>query len=166
MKTSDFNYVLPQELIAQKPADRRDGARMMVLDRVSQTIDHHQFTDLPDFLCPQDLVILNNTRVVPARIQGRKKESGGAVELFFLERIEGVAAEDVEVWEVLLKSSRRPKPGQLISIDNTDAEVQFLEDLGRGKARVSVAEVDVLQLLDDVGHPPPPSLHSARRRST
>jgi S-adenosylmethionine:tRNA ribosyltransferase-isomerase len=152
MKTSDFDYDLPQELIAQTPTQRRDGARMMVLHRGEKRIEHRKFIDLPEFLRPADLLVLNNTQVIPARVYGRKKESGGAVELFFLERLNPL---EPEIWEVLLKSSRRPKPGQEIEIEGSSAVATFLEDLGRGQARVEV-DKPVLDILNQAGETPLP----------
>ena len=76
MKASDFDYELPLELIAQEPPARRDGARMMVLDRAARTIEHKQFSDLPGYLRSGDLLVANDTRVIPARIFGRKAKAG------------------------------------------------------------------------------------------
>jgi S-adenosylmethionine:tRNA ribosyltransferase-isomerase len=161
MNTSDFDYELPQELIAQTPAERRDGARMMVLHPETGRIEHRQFIELPEFLMPADLLVMNNTQVIPARVSGRKKESGGAVELFFLERLNQEAP---EIWEVLLKSSRRPKPGQKIEIEGSSAVATFLEDLGRGQARVAIDQ-SVLDMLDHAGTTPlPPYIRRGHER--
>ena len=84
MKTSDFYYDLPQELIAQTPLERRDGYRLMVLDRESGEIAHRHFFDLPEYLHPGDTRVLNNSRVLPARRYGHRVPTGGAVELLLL----------------------------------------------------------------------------------
>ncbi len=83
MKTSDFNYDLPQELIAQTPLDRRDGSRLMTLDKTTGEIGHHHFYDLPQFLRPGDCLVLNDSRVLPARLIGHRP-TGGAVEILLL----------------------------------------------------------------------------------
>ena len=84
MKTSDFYYDLPQELIAQTPLERRDGSRLMVLDRESGEITHRHFYDLPEYLHPGDTLVLNDSRVLPARLYGHRVPTGGAVELLLL----------------------------------------------------------------------------------
>ena len=98
MKVADFDYDLPPELIAQAPAARRDGARMMVLDRAARTIQHRTFAELPDFLRPADLLVVNDTRVIPARIFGRKAKpgTGGRVEFLLLEEVAS------GVWDALM----------------------------------------------------------------
>ena len=84
MKTSDFNYELPQELIAQTPLERRDGSRLMTLDRNTGAWEHHHFYELPDFLRSGDCLILNNSRVLPARLLGQRMPGGGACEILLL----------------------------------------------------------------------------------
>ena len=84
MKTSDFNYELPKELIAQTPLEKRDTSRLMTLDRKTGAWEHHHFYELPDFLNPGDCLILNDTRVIPARIYGVKEETGAVVEFLLL----------------------------------------------------------------------------------
>ncbi len=86
MELDDFDYNLPKELIAQQPLDRRDTSRLMVLRRDSQTIEHRSFSDLPAYLRPGDVLVANDTRVIPARLYGRK-ETGGWVELFLLKAL-------------------------------------------------------------------------------
>ena len=81
MKTSDFYYDLPEELIAQTPLERRDGSRLMVLDRETGALEHRHFFDLPDYLRPGDCLVLNDSRVLPARLLGHRVPSGGAVEV-------------------------------------------------------------------------------------
>ena len=88
MKVSDFNYELPLHLIAQHPYDKRDEARLMVLDKTNQTIEHKVFKDVIDYLNPGDCLVINNTKVIPARLYG-KKDTGANVEFLLLKRIEG-----------------------------------------------------------------------------
>ena len=100
MKTSDFDYHLPPELIAQTPIEPRDAARLLQLDRSSGAIGHFHFYDLPDLLRPGDLLVANESRVIPARIFAHKAGTGGAVEILLLRRIDEVT------WQALLRSHR------------------------------------------------------------
>ena len=84
MKTSDFYYDLPQELIAQTPLERRDGSRLMLLNKETGAVEHRHFYDLPQFLRPGDCLVLNDSRVLPARLLGHRDPSGGAVEILLL----------------------------------------------------------------------------------
>ena len=122
MKTSDFYYDLPQELIAQTPLERRDASRLLCLDRASGTWAHRHFTDIVDYLQEGDALVLNNSRVLPARLLGIRP-SGGAVEVLLLrDRGEGV-------WECLTRPGRKTQPGQeLIFGDLTATVVGSLED--------------------------------------
>jgi S-adenosylmethionine:tRNA ribosyltransferase-isomerase len=105
LRTDDFDYDLPTSFIAQRPAEPRDSCRLLVLDRASGQIDHRVFSDLPDYLRPGDLLVVNDTRVLPARLHGVKDETGAAVEVLLLrERYENA-------WECLVKPGRRLRPG-------------------------------------------------------
>ena len=148
MLTSDLDYELPEALIAQRPADPRDSSRLMVLDAASQTIGHHAFRDLPDFLRPGDALVLNETKVLPARLEARKP-TGGAVELLFLRDL-GPARGNA--WEVLARPSKRLRPGLNLLADGTG--VRLVEDLGDGHWAVSAA--DVGGLLERSGRMPLP----------
>ncbi len=108
MKTDDFDYDLPSGLIAQHPAQPRDACRLLVVDRVSGQIDHRSFRDVLEYLEAGDLLVVNETRVLPARLHGAKDETGGAVEVLLLRREYG------DVWECLVKPGRRLKPGARI----------------------------------------------------
>jgi S-adenosylmethionine:tRNA ribosyltransferase-isomerase len=112
MTLDDFDYCLPEELIAQEPAAVRDQSRMMVVHRAAGTCDLHSFTDLPDYLGPGDAVVVNDSRVFPARLIGRK-ETGGLIEILLLTRWN---AEDLtgEIWEVLLRPAKRVQTGMTI----------------------------------------------------
>ena len=120
MNLSDFDYKLPKELIAQEALPRRSDARLLILNRESGEIQHKHFRDLPELLNPDNLLVLNNSKVLPARFFG-KKETGGAVELLLLKCHQG------QIWEALLKPSGRVKPGQNI----------FFEE-GKSKFKVCV----------------------------
>lgn len=155
MRTDDFDYFLPEDLIAQHPADRRDGARMMCLNRANGALFHRGVRDLPGLLNPGDALVLNNTRVIPARTYGHKP-SGGAVECLFIEPVEDADRE----WLVMMKSSRRPKPGTTIEI-SPDLSIEVLENRLDGLNRVrALGTVPVLEELEAVGEPPlPPYIH-------
>lgn len=105
MKLSDFDYDLPEELIAQEPAPRRDESRLMVLFRREDKIEHRLFRDVVDYLSPGDVLVLNDTRVIPARLTGKKVNGGGEVEVLLLKRL------DRERWEALVRPGRRLPPG-------------------------------------------------------
>ena len=105
MKVSLFDYNLPEELIAQYPLPERDESRLMILNRDTRDIQHAAFTQLPDFLSPGDLMVLNNTRVIPARLIGKKGKSGGKVEVLLL------SPKGEGRWEALVKRSSRIPPG-------------------------------------------------------
>ncbi len=111
MLASDFDFDLPPELIAQYPAEPRDRSRLMVVDRKRGTWEHRVFADLPDLLDPRDVLVRNNTRVVPARLVGRREATGGRWEGLFLR--EGTGG----TWEVLAKTRGRPEPGEEVIVD-------------------------------------------------
>ena len=148
MLTSELDYVLPEALIAQRPADPRDSSRLMVLDAARQTIDHHVFRDLPAFLRPGDALVLNETKVLPARLEVRKP-TGGRVELLFLRDL---GPERGNTWEVLARPSKRLKPGLDLLADGT--EVRLVEELGDGYWAVHAG--DVTGLLERSGRMPLP----------
>jgi S-adenosylmethionine:tRNA ribosyltransferase-isomerase len=110
MKLSDFHYALPQRLIAQYPADKRDRSKLMMLDREKQTIEEHQFADVIDFLQPQDCLVLNETKVFPARLLGTKDKTEAKVEIFLLRQLEA------GLWEVLVKPARKVRVGNRLSV--------------------------------------------------
>lgn len=153
MKAADFDYELPLELIAQEPAARRDGARMLVLDRAAHTLEHKLFTDLPAYLRPRDLLVVNDTRVIPARLFGRKARAGtgGKVEFLLLEEL------SPGIWDALMRTRRRLQPGEQVILEDDLAVVTVLEDgeLGRVKVRVE-SERPWLEVLDRIGQTPLP----------
>ncbi len=105
LKTSDYYYELPPELIAQDPLEDRSSSRLMVLDKKTGEISHHVFREIPSFLNPGDCLVLNNTKVIPARLMGVREETGGAVEVLLLKRRAG------DVWETLVKPGKKARPG-------------------------------------------------------
>src|SRR5688500_1976769 len=124
MKSSELEYDLPPELIAQHPAERRDESRLLVYDRETREVRHRRFAELPDELTRGELVVVNDTRVVPARIR-TLRESGGAVEVLLLEPLD----ED-GIWEGLARPSRRLRPGERLG------PVELVEPLGEGRWRL------------------------------
>ena len=123
MRTSELDYELPPGLIAQRPLERRDESRLLVFDRVTGAVEHRQFRDLPSRLVPESLVVVNDTRVLPARLL-LKRPTGGRTEVLLLERVEG------DVWEALARPSRRLRAGMTIG------PVELLESLGEGRWRL------------------------------
>jgi len=126
MRTSELDYELPQELIAQRPLARRDESRLLVYDRATGATEHARFRDLPRLLVPETLVVVNDTRVLPARLL-LERPSGGRAEVLLLERVGG------DVWEALARPSRRLRPGMELG------PVELLESLGEGRWRVRLA---------------------------
>ncbi len=148
MLTAELDYALPEALIAQAPAEPRDASRLMVLDAGRRTIEHRTFHELPLFLRPGDALVLNETKVLPARLEARKP-TGGVVELLFLRDL---GPDRGDAWEVLVRPARRLKPG--LRLLAGDAKLDLVENLGEG--RWSVSAPDVPGLLEKHGKMPLP----------
>ena len=148
LKLSDFDYNLPKELIAKYPVEPRDACRLMVLDRKTQKIEHRIFRDIIDYLQEGDLLVLNDTKVIPARLQG-KKETGAKIEVFLLRPI------TENRWEVLIKNIKRLKPGQKV-IFGEDFSAKLVEKFEEGKALVEFEGEDINALIKKYGHIPLP----------
>ena len=112
MKTSDFDYALPSELIAQSPVEPRDHSRLMVLNRSDGSVEHRRFFEIVDYLKDGDVLVFNDSRVIPARLSGRRVDSGGGVEILLLRRL------DANVWEALAKPGKRLRVGSRVEIVN------------------------------------------------
>ena len=151
MNTSEFDYELPQELIAQEPAEERTASRMLVVHRESGLLEHRRISDIGEYLDAGDLLVVNNTKVIPARIFGHKTATGGAIELLLLEPL----ADDR--WLVLCRASRRPKTGTnlLLANDRISAEVLAVGEEGRLEVRFSCSE-PLLDILEEEGEIPLP----------
>ena len=121
MKISDFDYPLPPELIAQYPSVHRDQSRLMVVDRATQSFEHHRFRDLPRFLSSSDLLVLNNTRVIPARLHAHRVDRREKIEVFLLGPVEG------DVWEVLVRPGKKARPGTRLVFRPDQFEASVLE---------------------------------------
>ena len=154
--TSDYDYNLPPERIAQTPIEPRDHARMMVLDREAGTLKHKHITDIVDYLRRGDLLVLNDTRVIPARLLGHK-ETGGQAEVFLLRPLEDGR------WEALVRG-KNLTPGKRVIIEGESGQraIATIEaDLG-GPKRVVSFDQNLEDILDDIGHIPlPPYIHEA-----
>lgn len=150
MKTSDFYYDLPKELIAQSPADKRDSSRLLVFDRKSGTIEDRIFRDIIDYLEPGDVLVRNVTRVIPARLYATREGTGGTMEFLLLKRIS-----DTD-WECLVKPGRRARPGRSFTV-NDELSVTVLEQLDDGNRIVRLNFDGVFEeVLDRAGEMPLP----------
>jgi len=151
MKLSDFYYDLPEELIAQEPIEQREMSRLMVLDKTTGSIEHRIFKDIIDYLEKGDCLVLNDTRVIPARLLGEKEDTGGKIEFVLIKRIKD------DIWEVILKPGRRAKPGARFVFGNGLLKAEVLEVVEGGN-RVVRFEYDGIfeQILDRVGIVPLP----------
>ena len=148
MNTSDFDYYLPEELIAQHPLENRSHSRLLAL--VNGEITHKHFYDIKDYLKSGDCLVLNNTRVLPARLYGVKKDTGAAIEFLLLKRI------DINTWEVILKPGRRAKKGAHF-IFGGKLEAEILEVLENGNRIVKFTYDGVFEeILDELGEMPLP----------
>ncbi|MBI2831599.1 MAG: tRNA preQ1(34) S-adenosylmethionine ribosyltransferase-isomerase QueA [Chloroflexi bacterium] len=156
MRTSDFDYSLPPELIAQTPLEHRDRSRLMVLERSNGSIAHHRFRDVIEYLHAGDVLVFNDSRVIPARLNGRKVDSGGKVEFLLLRRLEA------NLWEALAKPGRRVNIGTRVRLTNGSCEVEVLGEIievGAGGTRVVRFSDDTL--LPKLGEVPlPPYIHT------
>ena len=155
MKVSDFNYNLPQELIAQVPIKNRDESRLMVLDKKNKTIEHKIFKDIINYLKPGDCLVRNNTKVIPARLYGIKEETGINVEFLLLNRIEG------DYWEVMVRPGRRLKEGTKVIFGNGILQAEILEIMNGGNRKVKFTYEGIFnEILDKIGLMPlPPYIH-------
>lgn len=151
MKTSDFNYELPKELIAQTPLEKRDTSRLMTLDRKTGAWEHHHFYELPDFLYPGDCLILNDSRVLPARLLGQRLPGGGACEvLLLIDRGE-------KTWECLVRPGRHMRQGSKLSFGNGELTAEVTEVLPDGNRLVRFDYDGIfLEVLERLGKMPLP----------
>ena len=162
MDIKDFYYDLPQELIAQTPLKDRTASRLMVLDRKNGTIDHKHFFNITDYLNPGDCLVMNNTRVIPARLYGVKEGSGGKIEFLLLKRL------DINTWEVILRPGKKARLGSRFIFGDglLKAEVIKVRDDGN---RIVRFEFDGIweELLDKLGEMPlPPYIKESLKTKT
>ena len=151
MKTSDFYYELPQELIAQDPLDDRSASRLMVLDKTTGEISHHIFKEITDFLRPGDCLVLNNTRVIPARLFGVREGTQGKVEILLLKRREN------DIWETLVKPGKKCRPGTVLSFGDGLLTGEVLEIVEDGNRLIQFRYKGIFEeILDQLGQMPLP----------
>lgn len=157
MRTADFDYDLPPELIAQTPLERRDASRLLVLDRATGSTKHSTVDHLPEFLRAGDLLVANNSRVLAARLRARKIDTGGSVELLLLHPLAD------GTWESLAKPARRLRDGQRLIVDESPYEIVVLGRLEDGLVRLQL-DPNLISNLDAVGTVPlPPYIHERLR---
>lgn len=150
MKVSEFNYNLPEELIAQTPIKNRDESRLMILDKQKETINHKTFKNIIDYLQPGDCLVRNNTKVIPARLYG-KKETGANVEFLLLNRIEG------DFWEVMVRPGRKLPVGTKVNFGEGLLEAEIIELLNDGNRKVRFSYNGIFnEILDRIGLMPLP----------
>ncbi|WP_297294633.1 tRNA preQ1(34) S-adenosylmethionine ribosyltransferase-isomerase QueA [uncultured Oscillibacter sp.] len=151
MKTSDFYYDLPQELIAQTPMEKRDGSRLMTLDRRTGETGHRHFYDLPSLLRPGDCLIMNDSRVLPARLLGRRLPGGGACEVLLL------TDKGENVWECLVRPGRKLRAGARMTFGDGSLTAEVAEELADGNRLVRFAYEGIfLEVLERLGKMPLP----------
>jgi len=159
MRTSDFDYYLPQELIAQTPLEPRDHSRLMVLKRSDASLSHHKFFEVVDYLRNGDVLVFNDSRVIPARLSGRKADTGGRLEILLLRQL------DSRVWEALVRPAKRTRvgsrlelAGDAVSGKGQDGVIAEVVEVREGGVRVISFSDETL--LEDLGSIPlPPYIH-------
>ncbi len=151
MNVKEFDYELPQELIAQDPIADRSSSRLLVLNKNTGEIQHHIFRDILHFLHPGDCLVLNNTRVLPARLIGEREETGAAIEVLLLKR------ENDDIWETLVKPGKKAKPGTVISFGNGLLKGKVLDIVEEGNRKIQFSYEGIFEeLLDQLGQMPLP----------
>ena len=155
MDVKDFYFYLPEELIAQHPLEKRDTSRLMVLDKESGEITHRTFHDIIEYLNKGDTLVLNNTRVMPARLIGEKEKTGGKIEFLLLTRIEG------DKWECLAKPGKSAREGRRFSFGEGKLKAEVVEVLENGNRIVEFYYKGIFEeVLDSLGEMPlPPYIH-------
>ena len=156
MKLEEFDYNLPEELIAQVPIAKRDESRLMVLHRDSKRIEHKTFKDIIDYLRPGDCLVRNNTKVIPARLYG-KKETGANVEFVLLNQIEG------DIWESIVRPGNKLKPGTKVEFGDGLLKATILDIMDGGTRKVEFEYEGIFnEILDEIGLMPlPPYIHES-----
>ncbi len=151
MNTEEFDYYLPEELIAQHPLEDRAASRLLILDKNTGEYKDETFRNIKNYLKPGDCLVLNDTRVIPARLYGTKKETGGAIEFLLLHRF------SADEWEVALKPGKRAKPGAVFEFGEGRLTAEVLDILDGGKRRVRFSYDGLFEnVLDELGEMPLP----------
>ena len=151
MRLSEFDYELPSDLIAQQPLEARDASRMLVLDRATQTWTDSSFRHFTQYLRPNDVVVVNNSRVIPARLRGHREETGGQVEIFLVRELEE------NVWEALVRPGGRLKRGTKVEFDKRGLKAEIIDEPGAELRQVRFhVEGSFQELLQEIGSTPLP----------
>lgn len=151
MKTIDFDYELPSELIAQTPLERRDASRLMVLDKDTGQTAHLHFTDLPRLLCPGDALVINDSRVIPARLFGKREKTGGTVEVVLLRDMGG------DVWQCLTRPGRKTRPRERLVFGEGELRAEVVGEAEEGNKLLRFEYKGIfLEVLDVLGNMPLP----------
>lgn len=151
MKTSDFNFYLPKELIAQEPLEDRASSRLLVMHRKSGELEHRHFRDIKEYLKKGDCLILNNTRVLPARLMGERVGTGAHIEVLLLVR------KSIDTWEVLVHPGKKARPGDKISFGDGRLVAEVLETIEGGNRIIRFTYEGVFEeILDELGEMPLP----------
>ena len=155
MRVEDFDYNLPEELIAQTPLKKRDSSRLLVLDKKTGNIEHKKFTDIIDYLEKGDTLVLNDTKVLPARLIGIKEETNAVIEVLLLKNIEN------DDWECLVKPARRIKVGTIVSFGEGKLKAECIKEADEGIRHFRLLYDGILmEILDELGTMPlPPYIH-------
>ena len=155
MKVEEFDYNLPEELIAQTPLAKRDSSRLLVLDKKTGDIEHKHFSDIIDYLNPGDTLVLNDTKVLPARLIGVKEETGAVIEILLLKNTEN------DNWECLVKPARRVKVGTIVSFGDGKLKAKCIKEMDEGIRHFTfLYEGIFLEILESLGTMPlPPYIH-------
>lgn len=155
MKVEDFDYNLPEELIAQTPLLKRDESRLLVLDKNSGEVEHRKFYNIIDYLEPGDVLVLNDTKVLPARLIGVKEETGAVIEILLLKNISG------DKWECLVKPARRVKIGTIVSFGEGKLKARCISEADEGIRCFELIYNGILmEILEELGTMPlPPYIH-------
>ena len=159
MQVTEFDYALPEELIAQTPIEKRDESRLMVLNRSNKTIEHKQFKDIIEYLKPGDCLVRNNTKVIPARLYG-KKETGANVEFLLLKNIEK------DIWEVIVRPGNKLHIGTKVIFKEGLLEATILDTMPGGTRKVEFIYNGIFnEILDEIGLMPlPPYIHETLKK--
>ena len=151
LKTSDFYFELPPNLIAQDPLPDRSASRLLVLNKDTGETEHHVFREIVDYLSPGDCLVLNNTKVIPARLMGQKESTGATIEVLLLKRLEQ------DVWETLVKPGKKAKPGTVICFGDGILKGEVLDVLEEGNRRIRFSYEGIFEeVLDRLGEMPLP----------
>lgn len=151
MKTSDFYYDLPEELIAQDPLEDRSSSRLMHLDKVTGAISHNHFRDILQFLKPGDCLVINDTKVIPARLYGHKEDTGALIEILLLKRREN------DIWECLVKPGRKARPGAKLTFGDGILKGEIIDIVDEGNRLIKFKYEGIFEeILDQLGEMPLP----------